>query len=811
MLACAQCVACILTSAAILCSDVLHKAALLSLACACLIACACQAEPSVEETPIGTINAALADAEQSLAKQDCLTALAVVRRALLSATIRQATNDVVALARLLHCGATALGQIGRYADAESWLWSANALARSDMIEADLCRWRAQRAILVQDWSAVAHAAERAINLNPDCSASMFHCLALSQAMRGEHRAAMDTWLLGLHGMPLDCAPDYLDTAMCFWKPMTEQDIVRFYAGLRSLCRPMTQSNTVQLARILRECVKLQTLYPDRFCQESPSQMLASAVAWPSDLCRDASAWYAVSNPSYAVDHRILHTKHWESSLNQALLLMTHLDDGHQPNNARAILDQIIDKSLDCTGRAVLVEGWSVAALAHALRAPLEGKCGSDARTQRRATSAADYVLATALPRGDCGSLERLFQLQAWRWLQALAHRRSAVMDEANQSMRALFPNSALYDIMLLARTISTSRDPSNSVAQSEALLMRPVGALIGAQLWLTVAGMYDMLTLRTADELAQNWRHKKINLLLSALEHCTQYGLPRPQPISSTRPRRLNLDPFYGEVARALSQQDVAQAARERLAAFLEWYGATIPAIETQAQLICDIRNARQSFAAMQRLVPFDLTIICDTINCRTSITPYIWSDVDGLQKAMLPCTDDRYWSMHYTMPVERQVVHYSLFTGSTNNTEATTLSTIHIRDNPTHSLSVTNTLPREWPVIALLSCDTYHYRLSTNVCVFGNLRSLGQWHARGLIRMSDDGVTHGDGVAGDGVFTSTVEVPAGTTEFDYLFTDGMAAGEWGAGAPRTCRKAAIPPGCVGTAVFSHVFGERIR
>ncbi len=75
-----------------------------------------------------------------------------------------------------------------------------------------------------------------------------------------------------------------------------------------------------------------------------------------------------------------------------------------------------------------------------------------------------------------------------------------------------------------------------------------------------------------------------------------------------------------------------------------------------------------------------------------------------------------------------------------------------------------------------LFLCDARGMRVATSIFIAGNLPQLGNWKPN-VVPMRDDGL-EGDSVAGDGIWSLRIAVPAGT-EVEYKYTNSGRAGEW--------------------------------
>jgi alpha-amylase/alpha-mannosidase (GH57 family) len=87
-----------------------------------------------------------------------------------------------------------------------------------------------------------------------------------------------------------------------------------------------------------------------------------------------------------------------------------------------------------------------------------------------------------------------------------------------------------------------------------------------------------------------------------------------------------------------------------------------------------------------------------------------------------------------------------------------------------TMALSVENT------VTIRLECDAVGMYVRKSIYVAGNHLSLGNWIPN-KVKMYDDG-THGDQMAGDGIWSLEIQLPPGS-EIEYKFTNSGAEGSW--------------------------------
>jgi len=78
-----------------------------------------------------------------------------------------------------------------------------------------------------------------------------------------------------------------------------------------------------------------------------------------------------------------------------------------------------------------------------------------------------------------------------------------------------------------------------------------------------------------------------------------------------------------------------------------------------------------------------------------------------------------------------------------------------------------------------VFTCDARAVAVPRAIYIAGNLPALGSWKPNS-VPMRDDGKA-GDAVAGDGVWTFEVEVPAGT-EIQYKYTNSGSPGDWAPG-----------------------------
>ena len=81
--------------------------------------------------------------------------------------------------------------------------------------------------------------------------------------------------------------------------------------------------------------------------------------------------------------------------------------------------------------------------------------------------------------------------------------------------------------------------------------------------------------------------------------------------------------------------------------------------------------------------------------------------------------------------------------------------------------------------VTVRFQCDGRSVSVTKSLYIVGNHASLGNW-VPNKVSMYDDG-THGDEKAGDGIWTLSLELPAGA-DIQYKYTNSGAEGSWNPG-----------------------------
>lgn len=106
-----------------------------------------------------------------------------------------------------------------------------------------------------------------------------------------------------------------------------------------------------------------------------------------------------------------------------------------------------------------------------------------------------------------------------------------------------------------------------------------------------------------------------------------------------------------------------------------------------------------------------------------------------------------------------------------------------------------------------VFTCDSRVQVVATALFISGNMKSLGLW-VPNKIRMYDDG-SHGDAVAGDGIWSLEVRIPVGT-EVQYKYTNSGIEGSWlpGEEFPGGNRSVSVGQNPGGPLVISDVFGK---
>ncbi len=72
--------------------------------------------------------------------------------------------------------------------------------------------------------------------------------------------------------------------------------------------------------------------------------------------------------------------------------------------------------------------------------------------------------------------------------------------------------------------------------------------------------------------------------------------------------------------------------------------------------------------------------------------------------------------------------------------------------------------------------CDATAEKVPSAIYIAGGRPELGEWQPN-LVRMYDDG-THGDRIAGDGLWSLQVKLPA-NAEIQYKYTNSGDPGQW--------------------------------
>jgi hypothetical protein len=107
-----------------------------------------------------------------------------------------------------------------------------------------------------------------------------------------------------------------------------------------------------------------------------------------------------------------------------------------------------------------------------------------------------------------------------------------------------------------------------------------------------------------------------------------------------------------------------------------------------------------------------------------------------------------------------------------------------------------------------LFTCDAKAQDVESAIFIAGNLTELGTWTPN-QVSMYDDG-TNGDLVAGDGIWSLEVDIPAGA-EVLYKYTNSGKKGEWTPGEefPGGNRQFVVPSDGEKNVVVTDIFGQR--
>lgn len=109
--------------------------------------------------------------------------------------------------------------------------------------------------------------------------------------------------------------------------------------------------------------------------------------------------------------------------------------------------------------------------------------------------------------------------------------------------------------------------------------------------------------------------------------------------------------------------------------------------------------------------------------------------------------------------------------------------------------------------VTVIFRCDARGQKVEKAIYIAGDDRALGNWKPN-VVRMYDDG-THGDDVAGDGIWALEVKLPAGL-EVHYKYTNSGEEGKWVPGEefPALSRRVRIERRNNGPMIISDTFGR---
>jgi tetratricopeptide (TPR) repeat protein len=606
------------------------------------------------------------------------------------------TAAPVAYAQALANFAAALAELQRYEDALSLLNSACMLARSRYIDAERQYYLCRMAARMGDWEAAADHAEQCIRIDPDHVPFAFHFLALRLHAHRRYRQAIDTWLDGLYGMPLEHAPAYLDAAMGFWKNIEPDQVERLYDTLTALAVNGSLTHSRALQRVLAERVKLQSLYPDRFPVHDPRALINTAGTEDGLTGIIEETWTAVATPQWAIVSSLLTEEPLEQMLNQAL---EHLARGRRAE-ANVVLRALMSNYEMLRAGPVRVDGWPLAHAVDALALSADEWRDSDAdRTALRA-SAARVVMAVQRGNTPVGDLWYLLETHGWRLLDATRRKDQHTVQDALDAMRSIAPDSIYVPEPSMLSDLLGAQSFAQKRAVFERILRTP-HPMPSSHNWL-VYNAWLRECINTSTTAPGNATEFMVtDTLLDGLEHSYAYDAQSLLPQGGRRPAQLSDDPLFSALVAQINQNNVTAAHVKRLQRFLERYGVSVPALPDEVPLIWEIKLWRQKAAGLLTRRPMKVTVIADARAARDCHELWLWTDSSAAAVPMTQTATGGIWEATMTVPAGTFALRYGFYTSREDIPSNSFLAGRHcqrIIDSDSGCRTIRATLPGEKP-----------------------------------------------------------------------------------------------------------------
>jgi len=738
------------------------------------------------------------------------------REALSYVPLNIITSSPVPYAKVLRNLGLEFIKIGRFSDAQDIFLSAGTLAKSDYIDSDFHYAKCLQAATVYDFEKANEQADKCIELDPNYNIKSFHYAALFQFSQKNYTEAIDTWLLGLHGMPLDKVEEYLDKVLQFWKNISEAQLFQYYETLTFLITCATSENHLALERVFAERVKLQKLYPDLFVEDSPQKLISEADNFILYFKgSENNNWEARTNPFFSTNVEFLKTNKFETQINQTLFYIAEKIKYGNVDKACKILDNLLLNETELTNQSTKIEGWNLHFKVNLLRALIESETSfSSDKTRARGGKCMDTsekLLHNS--KAGLGCLEDVFKLNLLKYKKAYKYKNLEKLPDIIFYLESLFENSLLMPKLKLMQKLSEDKNITNFCNNYDIMLDIPVAYPEGIMWDNRSEILLGLIKEKSNDIKKYILIRKTINILFEGLEKSVIYSLPRSE-ISSSDRNSINENPLFQKLINFEKTGFFEQQDYERLLTFLYKYGVCIPAKFFQTTSLKDIMMWRKRLEKSNRNYSLELNVICDASLWSSYNKVWFWSDILDSPIEMNITNDKNIWTTNLTIPKNIRTIKFEFLKNNNdihNSPEKNKHRRIVVKDDGSGKMTINASVQRDFPVTIFMECDARKVSLTSNVFVAGSIDELGTWHKDKVKIMYDDGTTYRDKKAGDNIFTYSFVLASDKNKIEYLYSDGFTKGEWGQGTPEYYRTFSVPETTDRTNYIYNIYGKKIR
>ncbi len=675
------------------------------------------------------------------------------------------TNSPVPYAKGLQSLALQFRKIGRLIDAENILHSASGLVDDKRILSDIHFTRCLQAARILDIDAAAQEADKCIEIDPDYNTKAFHFVALKEFKNKNYKKAIDYWLLGLNGMPVEKVIKYLDSSQMFWKKINDEQIYQYYDILTSLLTRVSPDQPKSTARILKERIKLQKLYPEYFEEDNPADTLKRGEKLADLFCKVKSSEIESSTPKkkpvLRINESILETNEAKREINlifyHLLKLKMNANDispYRRQLKIKELNDKLLQKKYLSTNTTIKIDDWNIWFEINFLRVILDKKrCSSTDKSRAVAfqckTNCLKMVERGMAGNGDPRDLIFLYQEQLQQYVR---HRKKDDALETIYNIESIAKNSELISKAKIAVNLTGETNIQTILNSYQQVIDLPSTYPEG-KMWKNLSDIYFRISkMKTSTKEKEKTFNKAVDLLFDGLERSVVPSSNENEKFTSER-WGLQSNPLISKILELEKAGELNNDNYEKLKTFFHKYGMCIPAKDSQTDIIKEIIDWKNKLNK-ERDKEIELVINCDASPWKNKKQVWLWADVLNQPQLM------------------KQIVE---------NQFTTTI---------------------------IVVCNAQKLSNVKNVYIIGNTDELGKW--RKPISMSDDGKTHSDKKEGDKIFTYSFAAKPEIKKLEYLFlTD--ESGEWDQGQPEYFRNYTIPDSSEVTNIIHNQYGKKIR